>query len=885
MKKNKQCQTAGLESAEKEQCQTAEQESAENKQCQTAEQESAENKQCQSTKGNQKSSDERMVIKISVRNLVEFILREGDIDNRMGRGASAEAMQEGSRIHRKIQRRQGSDYHAEVPLKLVLTEENYDLVIEGRADGIRIQSGDESKITYADNFNHMSVTDDMHVMIDEIKGVYKKLEHMTGPVMVHKAQAMCYAYIFALQHDISQISIQLTYCNLDTEDIRYFTEDFRFEELQEWFANLIAEYRKWADFQYAWRKLRQASIQKLQFPYEYRKGQKDLAAGVYRTIARKKNLFIQAPTGVGKTITTVFPAVKAVGEDLADRIFYLTAKTITGTVAREAFELLRKNGYQAKVIQITAKEKMCLCEEMECNPVHCPYAKGHFDRVNEAVYDLLQKEDMFTREVLLEQAKEHAVCPFEFALDVSSWCDNIICDYNYVFDPNVYLKRFFGENVKGDYIFLVDEAHNLVERSREMYSAVLYKEEFLEIKKLVKHYEPKLAVDLDKCNKLMLDYKRECEKYVIYDNVGNLVFALTRLASNLDEFLQKTTDFPERKKVTEFYFNVRNFLNIHELVDSHYVIYTEHAEDGRFMLKLYCVDPSLNLQNCINRGNATVFFSATLLPIQYYKSLLSTKEDNYAVYAETAFSEEQRLLLIGRDVSSKYTRRNQTEFIRIAAYVAKIAQAKCGNYMVFFPSYKMMQQVYEAFQKLCAKECERAKSSTATVDGDNTEPVIDTGIETLIQEMGMKEAEREEFLATFAKEREGSLVAFCVMGGIFGEGIDLKNEQLIGAIIVGTGLPQISNEREILMNYYDERSGMGFDYAYRYPGMNKVLQAAGRVIRTTEDVGVIALLDERFLQSDYKSLFPREWEKHEVCTADTAASFVEAFWEKKDASK
>lgn len=836
--------------------------------------------------------EQRKVIKISVRNLVEFILREGDIDNRMGRGASAEAMQEGSRIHRKIQRRQGSDYHAEVPLKLVLTEENYDLIIEGRADGIRIQPkaeqnlAEELKVTYADNFNHMSVTDNMHVMIDEIKGVYKKLEYMSGPVMVHKAQAMCYAYIYAVQHDISQISIQLTYCNLDTEDIRYFTEDFSFEELSEWFANLINEYRKWADFEYAWRKLRQASIQKLQFPYEYRKGQKDLAAAVYRTIARKKNLFIQAPTGVGKTITTVFPAVKAVGEELADRIFYLTAKTITGTVAREAFEILRKHGYQAKVIQLTAKEKMCLCEEMECNPVHCPYAKGHYDRVNEAVYDLLQKEDMFTREVLLEQAKEHVVCPFEFALDVSSWCDNIICDYNYVFDPNVYLKRFFGENVKGDYIFLVDEAHNLVERSREMYSAVLYKDEFLEIKKIVKHYEAKLAIDLDKCNKIMLDYKRECEKYVIYDNVGNLVFALTRLASNLDEFLQKTTDFPERKKVTEFYFNVRNFLNIHDLVDSHYVIYTEHTEDGRFMLKLYCVDPSLNLQNCINRGNATIFFSATLLPIQYYKSLLSTKEDNYAVYAETAFSEEQRLLLIGRDVSSKYTRRNQAEFLRIAEYIIKMASAKQGNYMVFFPSYKMMQQIYEEFGKRYVKECNRGKNSTEPVEGDNIEIIKDvemtrdTVIETLIQEAGMKESEREEFLAAFAKEREGSLVAFCVMGGIFGEGIDLKNEQLIGAIIVGTGLPQISNEREILMNYYDNRSGMGFDYAYRYPGMNKVLQAAGRVIRTTEDVGVIALLDDRFLQSDYKSLFPREWAKHEVCTVNTAETLVEKFWEK-----
>ena len=806
-------------------------------------------------KAKKEQSEERSIIKISVRNLVEFILREGDIDNRVGRGASAEAMQEGSRIHRKIQRRMGSDYHAEVPLRLVLCEENYDLVIEGRADGIRIQSRNGAEITYADNFNHMEVNDDMEVMIDEIKGVYQKLEHMSGPVMVHKAQAMCYAYIYALQHEIKKISIQMTYCNLDTEDIRYFTEEFTFEALSEWFSHLIGEYKKWADFQYAWRRLRQASIKKLQFPYEYRKGQKELAAGVYRTINRKKNLFIQAPTGVGKTISTVFPAVKAVGEGLGDRIFYLTAKTVTGTVARETFELLRKNGYQAKVIQITAKEKMCLCEEMECNPVHCPYAKGHYDRVNDAVYDLLQKEDMLTREVILQQAEEHCVCPFELGLDLATWCDNIICDYNYVFDPNVYLKRFFAEGVKGDYIFLVDEAHNLVERSREMYSAALYKEDFLEIKKIMKRYQPKLEADFNKCNKILLDYKRECEKYVLYDNIGNFVFALMRLASNLDEFLQKPMEFPERKTVTEFYLNVRNFLNIHELVDSHYVIYSEHTEDGRFMLKLYCVDPSLNLQSCINKGNATIFFSATLLPIQYYKSLLSTKEDNYAVYAETAFTEEQKLLLVGRDVSSKYTRRNQTEFSKIASYIKKTALTKQGNYMVFFPSYKMMQQVYEAFLELDTEE-----------------------IDIVLQEIGMKEEAREFFLAEFAKERRYSLVAFCVMGGIFGEGIDLKHEQLIGAIVVGTGLPQISNEREILMNYYEERSGQGFDYAYRYPGMNKVLQAAGRVIRTTEDVGVIELLDERFLQSDYRALFPREWENFDICTVENVEEKVEAFW-------
>ena len=799
--------------------------------------------------------EKRSQIKISVRNLVEFIFREGDIDNRHGQSVSPEAMLAGSRMHRRIQKRMGSDYHAEVPLKLVIGEENYDLVLEGRADGIQITSESEREIDYSSNFNSMTIEEDMKVVIDEIKGVYLKLEQLAEPVRVHKAQAMCYAYIFALQHDIERIGIQMTYVNLDTEEIKYFHEDFTFAALEEWFDELIRAYKKWSDFQYAWRILRQESIQKLQFPFPYRKGQKELAAGVYRTIKRKKNLFIQAPTGVGKTISTVFPTVKAVGENLGDRIFY---QTITGTVAREAFELLRKGGYQAKIIQITAKEKLCMCDEMECNPVHCPYAKGHYDRVNDAVFQLLLQEDVFSREVLLEQAGKYQVCPFEMSLDVASWVDDIICDYNYVFDPNVYLKRFFAEGIRGDYIFLVDEAHNLVERSREMYSAEIYKEDFLAVKKIVKRYRPGLEQQFNHCNRILLEYKRECEKYKVYDNIGNLMFYLMKLASELDEFLQRSTEFPERKEVSEFYFGLRNFINMYERVDEHYVIYTEHMEDERFKMKLYCVDPSLNLQECIDRGNSAIFFSATFLPIQYYKNLLSTKKDNYAVYAETAFSEEQSLLLMGSDVSSRYTRRNQSEFERIAQYIQKTGLAKKGNYMVFFPSYKMMQQVYEVFQEL---------------DGGT--------VEAIIQEPGMNEEKREAFLAEFSAEREKTLIAFCVMGGIFGEGIDLKKEQLIGAVIVGTGLPQISNEREILMDYYEKRMGEGFDYAYRYPGMNKVLQAAGRVIRTIDDVGVIELLDERFLQSDYRNLFPKEWEKRLVCTVDSVESYLEKFWEEK----
>lgn len=774
---------------------------------------------------------------ISVRNLVEFIFREGDIDNRTNRLQSAEAMMEGTRIHRKIQKSMGKEYHAEVPLKIVFKEDLYDLTIDGRADGIFVE-------------------DDI-CWIDEIKGMYRKVELMEESIFVHKAQAMCYAYIVAYDNQLEKIGVQLTYCSLDNEELKYFRYVYSFEELKEWFDNLILEYRKWADFQCEWKIKRQASIKKLDFPFEYREGQKKLVEDVYKTILRKKNLFLQAPTGVGKTISTIFPAVKAVGEELGDRIFYLTAKTITASVAKETFGMLQKNGYNAKVIQITAKEKMCLCEEMECNPINCEYAKGHFDRVNDAVFELLQTSDFFTRDEIWEQAKKYKVCPFELSLDVSSWVDNIVCDYNYLFDPNVFLKRFFQEGIRGDYIFLVDEAHNLVERSRKMYSASLYKEDILNIKKIIKPYSKTIEKILDRANKIMLEYKRETIDYKVYENIGNLLFSLMRLSSELDEFLQKPMEFAGKKEVLDFYFELRNFLNIYDLLDEHYVIYSEIQEDGRFVITLFCVDPSANIQKCLDRGNSTIFFSATLLPVNYYKSLLSTKTDNYAIYAKSTFDSSKRFLAFGRDVSTKYTRRNQKEYEKIAHYIKNTIECKAGNYMVFFPSYKMMNDVYEAFEMIRSDK-----------------------IETIIQTSGMKEDEREAFLENF-ESNEATMVAFCVMGGIFGEGIDLKNDQLIGAIVVGTGLPQISNERDILKKYYDKNGGTGFDYAFRYPGMNKVLQAAGRVIRTTEDEGIILLLDERFLNSDYNGLYPIEWNDRQICDLNNIETKIKEFWDNR----
>ena len=793
-----------------------------------------------------------MEIRISVRTLVEFILREGDIDNRIRTNAE-NAMQEGGRIHRMIQKQMGSEYHAEVSLCHTIHTDAYDLVIEGRADGIQ---------------------DSDPVLIDEIKGTYRDLRHMKEPVAVHLAQAKCYAAIYTLQHDLQKVSVRMSYCNMDTEEMKYFNSEYTAEEITAWFDELVGQYRVWADFRCEWNEKRTDSVKNMQFPYTYRDGQKELAADCYRSICHEKKLFLEAPTGTGKTITTVFPAIKAIGEGKADRLFYLTAKTITRTVAEDTVRLLRTTqALKFKTVTLTARDKICFLEKSDCNPVSCSCAKGHYDRINKAMYDLLTHEDDFSREVILEYARRYQVCPFEMSLDMSLFSDGIICDYNYVFDPFVYLRRFFGDGVKGAYIFLIDEAHNLVDRGRDMYSAELVKEDFMALSRLVRPYHKSIASLLDQCNKELLKLKRECDGCEILDSIEPFITVVNRLSSKISEYLDEHSDGPVREEMLQFYFQVSRFLTIYDLVDQNYAVYDELRSDGSFMLKLLCVNPAANLAACMERGKASILFSATFLPIQYYKSLLGGTAEDYEVYARSIFDPARLGLFIGTDVTSRYTRRSELEYDHIAEYIHQITSARKGNYLVFFPSHQFLEQVGKIYEE-------------KYMDPDRTELAV--------QETYMSEEDRESFLNRFTAgnhvdlsevihmEMEvvdnRSILGLCVMGGIFSEGIDLKNDSLIGVIVVGTGLPQVCNEREILKAYFDEAGQNGFDYAYRYPGMNKVLQAAGRVIRTETDTGIVALLDERFMQRGYQQLFPREWISYREISTDLVKNELNAFW-------
>lgn len=783
--------------------------------------------------------------KVSVRNLVEFILRTGDIKEYSGGVRDAEVMHTGTRIHKMIQKSKGHGYIPEVPMDIEYDTE-YDkepvtIKVEGRADGI-IEGED-------------------FVTINEIKSMLRDVTKLTEAEYLHVAQAKCYGAIYVMKHDVDKCNIQITYCQMETMLMNEFEEEYTAGELKKWFHELVTEYAKWVVFRMRWQNIRDASIKKMKFPFEYRKGQFDLVKNVYFTILRKKNIFVQAPTGTGKTISTIFPSVSAVGEKLLDKIIYLTAKTITRTVAEETVKILADSGVMLKCVTITAKDKICILPKAECSPEKCMRAKGHYDRVNDAVYDLLTNEQNISRKLIEEYAEKYSVCPYEMCLDVTNWSDMVICDYNYVFDPNVYLKRFFADEDKNDYILLIDEAHNLIERARNMYSVELDMGLLRDVKKSVKIIAPKLYKALESVNRAMLAYKRQCDEFSVFDSVGALVIKVMNVVTAYDDFLRdilkEHPDYANRENMFQLYFDMRYFLVISEVLDDKYRICGSYTDRGEFVITLKCMDPSGMIGEYLAKIRSAVFFSATLLPVKYYMQQLGAASDDYAVYAESSFDSARQLILAATDVSARYSRRTKEEYAKIAGYIESFISARKGNYIVFFPSYKMLGEV-----------CGFMEEKNGTV--------------YVMQHENMTESEKEEFLENFTAEDGVTKVGLCVLGGVFGEGIDLQDDRLIGAVIVGTGLPMVGDERELFKYYYDEVNGKGFEYAYLYPGMNKVLQAAGRVIRTASDKGCILLLDDRFAAGQYRSLFPREWKNMHYIRYNEMSDALKDFWSKED---
>ncbi|MBL8079077.1 MAG: ATP-dependent DNA helicase [Anaerolineales bacterium] len=778
--------------------------------------------------------------RVSVRSLVEFVLQAGDLTP--GGFQRRDRAQLGTQGHQRVQRSRPEGYETEVEIICQVEGADPPLEVRGRIDGI-----------YAGK---------VPVIIEEIKTTTLSLE-LVGEEhnRLHWAQAQCYAYMLARQQQLGEISVHLTYYQLDTKEEKTFERHFTWTELETFFTGLVTPYLAWFRKVHAWQARRDRSIAQLEFPYgEYRPGQRDMAVAVYRTIRANDRSYIQSPTGVGKTIASLFPSVKALGLGLAEKIFYLTAKTSGRLVAEKALEDMRQSGLYVRSVTLTAREKICFCPPVNCDPQVCIFARGYFDKVKLALEEL-DPHQAFTRPVIEEIARKYEICPFEFSLDLALWVDCIICDYNYVFDPRVYLHRFFDFNSE-PYIFLVDEAHNLPDQARAMYSAELDKGTVLQLQRRLKPHLPALAKKLGEINKILLEKRKACQAedkpaLIERELPQPLIKAIREFSRKAEDWLVLNHAAEFRQELLEFYFLCGNYLRTAEYFDTFYVSYFERKGQADLKAKLFCIDPAPMLAVPLERSQSTVFFSATLLPMDYFMKLLTGPADHPRRIFQSPFPQENVCLLIHDRISTKYAQRAES-YAAIAEAIETILAARVGNYLVYFPSYVYLNAVVEQLK----------------------ERLTERGL--LIQEPGMKEEARDAFLARFSSSNEETLLGLAVMGGVFGEGIDLVGERLIGVVIVGVGIPQLGLERDLIKEYFDRDMGSGFAYAYQYPGFNRVLQATGRVIRTETDRGVIVLIDDRFTNARYRHLFPAHWRGYQVVqnTREIRDKLTD-FWDRK----
>ncbi|MDY3051885.1 MAG: ATP-dependent DNA helicase [Ndongobacter sp.] len=783
-------------------------------------------------------------IRLAVRQLIEFVMRSGDIDNSY---RSAKRMQEGIKAHQKIQSEYGSRYQKEVRFQDNTELEDVTFQVEGRADGVLEQEG--------------------RVLIDEIKSTTRSLADLDPEAnQLHWAQAKCYAHFYCKQHQCERIDVQLTYVNLEEEPyVKKHCRTLRADELAGFYTDLLRRHLEFSKAILDWQNKRDESLETLRFPYKnYRPGQRKMAVAVYRTIEDSGRLFVDAPTGIGKTVSAMVPAISAIPAFGIKKIFYLTARTTTQREPGKALKLLEENGLLLKSVQLSAKERMCSNDSLSCNPQDCPAARGHFDRVNEAILDLFRHEHRLTKEVLFAYAQKHRVCPFELQLDMSDYSDFVLCDYNYVFDPRVYLRRAFDEEYE-EVVLLVDEAHNLIDRGREMFSCELRRSEFEQMKDCfpAKRFKT-VRRHLQKAIAVMNDFHLACgggAHVSTEENPDTLYEEARALLSALDAYLSSEKKDVHYEAVREFGFHLLQYTRIFELWQEGFRNFLIHEQrsGGKADLtwRIQCIDTSRLLAQLLGRVRASVFFSATLTPMSFYTELLGGGAEAKSLHLESPFDRENLLLLSTDNLSTRYADRSRT-LSRLIESIHLFVTAHAGNYMVFFPSYQYLEMAADAYRERY-------------------------GESVLVQQRDSDDAARRDMLKRY--EEEEDVVGFFVLGGLFAEGIDLVGEHLIGCAIVSVGMPGLSFERDVIRDYFDRKEQRGFAYAYTFPGFNKILQAAGRVIRSATDRGVVLLLDDRFSQPAYRRLFPRHWQHMRTLrTSEELADALQAFWQSEDTS-
>ena len=757
-------------------------------------------------------------LRLSVHQLVDFLLRSGDIDNRVFNRSS---MNEGSRLHSVYQAKQSKNYMSEYALSVPINVDGIDITLEGRADGI-IKRRDGS------------------FCVDEIKTTVEDLKVFHEENLEwHLGQAKCYAYMFAKLNDLDFIGIKLTYIRQGKEKEQLIdTYYFNYLELEQFVLDLIAEYLQFYNIIFQKLEKRNQSIETLAFPFaNYRKGQRELAKYAYVSAKKGKRLYLEAPTGIGKTMSTIFPFIKAIKDDEKSKIFYLTAKTSGKEAAHQAIRILKDKGLSLSDIIITAKDKICFCKGKACNPDECPYTKGYYNKIQTVLRYCLLNYDDFDLNLINRIAYENQICPFEFELDLSLFMDIIVCDYNYLFDPISYMKRYFDED-SSHFLALVDEAHNLVDRSRSMYSATLSYEMFKNARKSVKHSKlSKLKLALSKMNKMFKEYIEDNEdgEHVINSFNDYTYKTISSFITTMQD-INKNDNKEMSKDLLSFYLEVNRFARILEFVNDDYLLYYEKKKE-EVLLNVICLDASKFLRSALNSLKGSVLFSATLSPIDYYVNLLGGDEKSPRVIFPSPFPKNNLKIIIAPKVSIRYKNR-ESSYQNVADYIKSFVKNKIGNYFIFLPSYEYLHKLM---------------------------PYIDLkDVNVYEQNQEMTDEEKEAFLANFVANPQKTTLGFVVVGGAFGEGIDLVSDRLIGAVIVGVGMPKINFISNYISKHYDEMGLSGYDYAYLNPGMNKVMQALGRVIRSENDRGAVLLIDERYATNEYHDCFKAEWRDYEV---------------------
>ena len=685
------------------------------------------------------------------------------------------------------------------------------------------------------------------------------------------------AHFYASKYSLSRVDTRIIVCLTDTKKIKVIEDSFSAEDLRRFYLDLLLGVDFFGKQMLERRNEILPRAKKVPFPYtDIREGQEEMIKTVYRGIVKGKSIFVQAPTGIGKTISSLYPAIRALSEDRIDKIFYLTAKASTRREAFGAMKKMHAAGAKLKTIIISAKDSVCACPKKHasglpasnyCNASDCDFANGYYERVNGAIRELLSGYSGYTQALILSVAKKYRVCPYELSLDLSLYCDVIICDYNYVYDPIIYFQRYFGEKgIDGRYVFLVDEAHNLPDRAIDMYSATLSMNAFSNIASILPPYDSEIIGELDgfvctleECKKLCYDNMFKNEKgeeqgyYISQNSYTEIEKRVEKLHGAVGAWIRKNKLSPHLVAVKELYSALSKYKKIFELYDEHYMFFIE-VSGGDVKVRLSCLDPSHLLKICHNRAVSSVMFSATLEPIDYFSDILGGDKKSIKIQLPSPFKKENLCLVCVDSINTRFEEREQS-YKKIASCIAGAVSGKAGNYIVFFPSYKYMNEVLSEFEKKYPK------------------------VRVFAQSGNMTYAEKEEFLANFKEDTGVLRLGFCVLGGSFSEGIDLPGTRLIGTVIIGVGLPGISSERNIMKEYFERTREGGYDYAYTYPGMNRVLQAAGRVIRTDDDRGIVVLLDDRYATEQYKMMFPLHWSHARfVHSASELAEITRKFW-------